>query len=657
MLRQTFAHYIDKAISFIAVFSLLFAAIVGVWLLFPGSNPETATKWFLAPYHKAYLPLLAVGCSGYFYLAIRRQYKFANEASAFLISASALGTAATVRYLEAYYWAPIVLVCAIVYKIWLLVAVPRDARGVTEKARIGDQSINETPVESIRFPAVKAKVNFTNVVGMKDVKMRLLDAGDEVVSRMKKREEARNGILLYGDPGNGKTFFAEALAGELQLPIIKASFGDVVSKWIGETSESVRQIFLEAAKQAPCVLFIDEIDSLIRDRNASMSGGNSEEAKTTNILLTSLVNIREQGVVVIAATNYLDRLDGAAIREGRFDFKVEITSPDAEARSSLIKKAVSGYREIQLSAGAVAQATKRWDGFSVARIRAVVDEACRTAKNTRMTWIEYPDLQAALRITQGNQGDAIPADTPLLDAVIMPSDQLSKLTGIAHRMLNIEEIEELGGSVPTGILFYGPPGTGKTMTVRSLAKKTGWALKGISGGDLMADMKKVDEIEAFAKNNRPCIIFIDEADDVLGHRGMSGGAATALTNKLLAAIDGAKGKTPDVVWVAATNHPDSLDEAAMRGGRFTEKIEFSAPDSSTAAKLAGKWIAKTKATFAIDVTGEAVAELLDGETPANINAILQQAVNQMIERKARIGVATKVTLDDIAEARLVVTGD
>lgn len=510
--------------------------------------------------------------------------------------------------------------------------------------------------ESIIHPAVKAKINFSNVVGMADVKKRLLDAGSEVLTRMRTREEARNGIILYGDPGNGKTFFAEALAGELKLPIIKVSFGDVVSHWVGERTEKIMQVFIDAAKQAPCVLFIDEIDSLIRDRKFSLTSGDTEEPKVTNAILTSLVKIRDHGVVVVAATNFLDVLDGAAIREKRFDFKIEITAPDAEARMSLIENAVAMYKGMQLSASAISQATKRWEGFSVARILAVVDEACRTAKAAGNGVIEYTDLQMALRLTQGNQGDAIPVDTPLLDGVIMPEDQLSKLKGIAHRMKHIEEVEDLGGTVPTGILFYGPPGTGKTMTVRSLAKTTGWALKSVSGSDLMADMRKVDEIASFAKHNRPCIIFIDEADDVLGHRGMSGGSATALTNKLLATIDGANGKTPDVMWVAATNNPDSLDDAAMRGGRFTEKIGFSAPDANIASRLIAAWIAKTKASFADNVTGETAAALLDGEAPANINAILQQAVNIMIERKAQIGVATQVSLGDIEKARIVVVG-
>jgi transitional endoplasmic reticulum ATPase len=388
-----------------------------------------------------------------------------------------------------------------------------------------------------------------------------------------------------------------------------------------------------------------------------MGSGDSEEAKITNVILTSLVDIRSYGVIVVAATNYLDKLDGAAIREGRFDFKVEITSPDAEARASLINGVLLNYKGIRLSVSALSQSTKRWEGFSVARIRAVVDEACRTAKTAGNQIVDYPAMQAALRLTQGSQGDAIPPNTPLLDDVIMPDDQLSKLKGIAHRMKHIEEVEDLGGTVPTGILFWGPPGTGKTMTIRSLAKTTEWALKSVSGSDLMADMNKVDEIASFAKHNRPCIIFIDEADDVLGHRGMSGGSATALTNKLLATIDGAKGKTPDVMWVAATNNPDSLDEAAMRGGRFTEKIEFSAPDANIASRLIAAWIAKTKASFADDVTGDTAAELLDGESPANINAIMQQAVNIMIERMARIGVASNVTLDDIEQARSVVSGE
>ena len=198
--------------------------------------------------------------------------------------------------------------------------------------------------------------------------------------------------------------------------------------------------------------------------------------------------------------------------------------------------------------------------------------------------------------------------------------------------------------------------TGKTLTVRSLAKTTGWPVKVVSGSDLLSCPDKLDQIVAFARANRPCIIFLDEADDVLADRRGAVGHGSAMTNKLLAAIDGGKGKTADVLWIAATNHPDSIDEAAVRGGRFTEKIEFGAPDSDTSIQMIGDWLKKTKAPLEPSVTAAAVASILDGQTPANIVAILQQAVNQMVERRANGNHYGKVTLNDVRDAVQVVLG-
>ena len=130
----------------------------------------------------------------------------------------------------------------------------------------------------------------------------------------------------------------------------------------------------------------------------------------------------------------------------------------------------------------------------------------------------------------------------------------------------------------------------------------------------------------------------------------------SVTNKLLAAIDGSKGKVPDVMWVAATNHPDVMDSAALRGGRFTEKIEFKESDLDGAAALAEKWMKSTRANLAQELTPYAIARILDGETPANIMAILQQAVNTAIERCVLSKDKPVVMLTDIEAAKAVVLG-
>lgn len=632
--------------------AVVIVTIAALAMLLPSANPVDNSTWFMVPYKWVVLPTLFVAC------LLNVVTSFFNRPAAGLVACHAILAAIGVGALNnGWYWetGAIAICASVMYAIQYFTEEKQEkvralATSNGEDASQDDQDV----VEQVRFRATRSKVDFSRIVGMADLKRRLLDAGREIVTAQAGKKQARNGVLLYGEPGNGKTFFAEALAGELKLPLISVSNSDLASRWINNTTENVSKLFADARAQAPCVLFIDEIDSLITSREDS-GAGYEEGPRITNALLTELVDMRSHKVVIMAATNFLDKLDGAAIREGRFDFKVEVTPPDKAARTGLIKASMRDFAGVTLAPAALEQASARWDGFSVARIRAVIEEAGREAVAHKIIVIDYPALQAAMRQIQGNQGDRLPENTPHVEELTMDQAQRSKLLGIAHRMENIEEIEGLGGSVPTGVAFYGPPGTGKTLTVRALAKTTGWALISTSGSDLMATTNAIDKLVAQAKNIRPVIVFIDEADDVLGHRRGAGGVAT-VTNKLLAAIDGAKGKAPDIVWVAATNHIDEMDDAALRGGRFTEKIEFREADLEGATALADEWMRNTKAPLDEDLSLSDVAALLEGESPANIKAVLQQSVNTMIERRAHSGVESSVSIDDVIEARKVVLG-
>ncbi|MCA2999635.1 MAG: AAA family ATPase [Rhodocyclaceae bacterium] len=500
-----------------------------------------------------------------------------------------------------------------------------------------------------RFPVKSPRTKFEDVVGMRDFKTRLLVAGREVVESQRRkalaeRKPARNGILLFGAAGNGKTMFAEALAGELALGYIYVTFGDIASRWVGQTTEVAMSAFDVAEKNAPCLLFMDEIDSILGSRN--QPSASHEHTRTVNAILTRLVDIRDKGVVVVGATNYVDSLDAAAIREGRFDFKIEVPPPDELARVALLTNALEGAT-VTFDADGVKRAARRWAGFSAARLRAIAEEAGRTA-NAEKTAVDFMKLTDALRRIQGRTGYRFTEKDLTLDDLVLSQDMRKKLSGLADRMIHIEEIEELGGSVPSGVLYYGPPGGGKTVAAKALAKTAQWAFISVSGQDLVNDTTKVDKTVELAADLRPCVIMIDEAEDVLGDRSM--GMNSTLTNKLLAAIDGAGGKTPDVLWIAATNHPDSLDPAALRGGRFTEKVEFPLPDEAAIKAFVAKWKAETKAQVSPEVTSDSAALLLQGLTYANLRECLQTAINTMIGRRA-VGEKPMVTLADIETAR------
>lgn len=537
----------------------------------------------------------------------------------------------------------IVLGALITLFIMQLIDGPAKAR--TMQLRGSDMQQSQREEVAIRYTATLSSVSFADVAGMSEVKGTLLAAAREIVAA-KGGAKVRNGMLLSGKPGNGKTFMAEALAGELKLPIISVSFGDMASKWVNDTTENVIQLFRDARRQAPCVLFIDEIDSMIANRSGMSS--DQEGPRTTNAILTELVKIRQSGVVLVAATNFIDRLDPAAIREGRFDFKIEVTPPDEAARRHLITR----KSHSAISEETIETAVRRWEGFSVSRIAATMEEANRMVKPIGGT-ISFQVLQGALRKVQGRKGH-IPENTPSINELTLGKDSRQRLLALAKRMDKIMEIEAMGGSVPRGLLFYGPPGTGKTLTARALAKTANWAFISVSGMDFISDPKKIDSVMEEASELRPCVVFIDEADDVFRDRRYAGNAT--VTNKLLAAMDGAGGRVPDVLFIAATNHPDAMDSAALRGGRFTEKIEFHLPDAGTLVEFLTKWKAASKASTASNLSLEWVAERLAGNSMANVNEILQMAVNNAIARLQEGEDKPVIDLADIDSAVETVQG-
>ncbi len=216
----------------------------------------------------------------------------------------------------------------------------------------------------------------------------------------------------------------------------------------------------------------------------------------------------------------------------------------------------------------------------------------------------------------------------MIDELAANPDTQEHLLSLARRMQDIAEIEALGGTVPKGVLFYGPPGSGKTFAVQSLAKTAGWAMLSTSGAELLARPDRIDEIIEKAADIRPCIVFIDEADDALQDRRAT--FNSHVTAKVLTAVDGCSSTAPDVMFVAATNLPDVIDDAAKRGGRFGEKVEFSPPDRATRIKFARTWQAALKVRFADEVNVEWLADTLAELSIANLKEVLQQSVNRVI---------------------------
>ncbi len=222
---------------------------------------------------------------------------------------------------------------------------------------------------------------------------------------------------------------------------------------------------------------------------------------------------------------------------------------------------------------------------------------------------------------------------------------------IVARLRDAGRTERMGGSLPSGVLFHGAAGTGKTSAAMALAKECGWAFFTVAGPDLVGDRERLSRIYTEAKDARPAIVFIDEAEDLLRTRQFS--ATPELTNKLLSLMDGAQEKVPDVVFVAATNHVEEVDPALLRAGRFTDKVMFAAPAPDAIPRFVAEWIKRKNVALEPGLDAFDIAAMLDGQTIASIEGTLQYAVDRAIYLQGE-GDSVVLKVDDLRTACTVV---
>lgn len=489
--------------------------------------------------------------------------------------------------------------------------------------------------------------DFRQIVGMDDFKKKLLDAGSESVSP----QMDRNGILLHGTPGNGKTLYAKALAGEMGLEFI--AIEKVMSKWVGEESESIFNQLNEAINRAPCVIFLDEADSILGTRSESgRSAHVSETNAIVNRLLTYLVDYRKYGVVFVAATNFIDMIDPAIRRPGRFDFVFEVPNPDEKARAGLLYKGLEKHvPDVMVKNGVIKSLAKRWNGFSTATLLGVPAIAPQYMRDTRKTELDFDDFMAMLRRQQG-LANRVPETTKSFKDMSYPEGQGQAIKNLISRMDKSFEIEESGGAAPSGVLFYGDPGTGKTETARMIAKETKWAFFPVAGADLARDPDQIERVLEKVRNARPAVIFIDEADDLLGDRANS--QYKAATNKLLEAMDGPLGRMNDLLWIASTNFVEASDAAVVRSGRFTEKVKFNKPGDSSLLEFAKTFFADPKRDAVMDVSWDEVGNVLRGCSIADAQGILMQAWNLTLTARGGVDKTNPVRIEALVAARSMI---
>ena len=496
--------------------------------------------------------------------------------------------------------------------------------------------------------------DFSDVGGMEALKEEVRDTVGLVLQDPDDAERYGiewNGILLHGPPGVGKTFFARAIAGEYGLSLMHVSTGDLIGGIQGQSAQNIDKAFKTAAQNLPCLLFFDEFDSIAQRRD---NNPDQEARRTVNQLLTSLEAYRdERRLLVMAATNDVSHLDPAVIRPGRFDRQIRIDLPDAKAREAIFRAELD---DRPAAAGIeLGELVRRTEGMTPAAIEKVVEtaalevfrEATESGQNLEL---DGAHLLAAIERYGGQDRPLVEHwtwDSLILDPAIKA--QLQQLQAVIE---DPESAVRFGVEPPTGLLLAGPPGTGKTSVAKVLAAQAKCSFYPISGADVISKWvgeseRNIRQLFERARANRPSIVFIDEIDAIAGSRGQVE-THDSHVNQLLSEIDGVSGQR-GVFVVGATNRPDQLDPALLRGGRLSRTVVLGLPDEEARRALLCLMTARMP-TVGVDV--EQLARDTDGLSPADLKGLCQEAALAAMARTSgsQEGQAPAVRHEDFAEA-------
>ena len=458
--------------------------------------------------------------------------------------------------------------------------------------------------------------------------------------------EAPKGVLLHGPPGTGKTLLAKAVANETNSNFFTIGGPEIMSKYHGESEERLRNVFQEAEKNAPSIIFIDEIDSIAPKRE-EVTG--EVERRIVAQLLSVMDGMKSRGkVVVIAATNRVDSIDPALRRPGRFDREIEIGVPNRDGRLEVLEIHTRGMpldKDVDLQRLADIS-----HGFVGADLQALAKEAAMRALRRVLPEINLSgesvsvDILRKIIVRMQDFMDVIKETEPSAMREVfveVPDIKWEDIGGLSTIKQELQEAVEwplkyLGvftyadATPPKGILLYGPPGTGKTLMAKAAANESEANFISIKGPELLSKWvgeseKGVREIFRKARQAAPCIIFFDELDAIAPTRGDHGDSHVTerVISQFLTEMDGLEILT-NVVVIGATNRPDIIDPALLRPGRFDRILYVPPPDRESRVQIIK--IHTKKKPLAEDVNIEELADKTDGYTGADIASLSSAAV-------------------------------
>ena len=459
--------------------------------------------------------------------------------------------------------------------------------------------------------------------------------------------EPPKGVLLYGPPGTGKTLLAKAVANESGAYFISVNGPEFLSKFYGESEANLRKIFEEAEKNAPAIIFFDEIDAIAPKRE-EVTG--EVERRIVATLLSLMDGLKSRGkVIVIAATNRPNDIDPALRRPGRFDREIEVPVPDRNGRLEILKihtRNMPLAKDVNLE-----EIADKTHGFVGADLMALCKEAAMSALRRVLPEIrdklkegeEVPkevleklvvtkqDFENALRVVEPSAMREVLVEVPKVkweDIGDLEEVKKTLREMVEWPLKYRESFERLGIQPPKGILLYGPPGCGKTLLAKAVATESGANFIAVKGPELLSKWfgeseKRVRDLFKKAKQVAPCIIFFDEIDALAPRRGIGMHEATErIVAQLLTEISGIE-EVKNVVLIAATNRPDLVDPALLRPGRLDKLVFIPPPDEK--GRLEILKVHTRKVPLAKDVNLEELAKRTEGYSGADLEALVREA--------------------------------
>lgn len=524
------------------------------------------------------------------------------------------------------------------------IVVSTQPHGVVRLTEQTDLEVSKTPMEvKVSAPMVR----YEDIGGMKEEVEKVREMIElpmkHPVLFEKLGIDPPKGVLLHGAPGTGKTLLAKAVASETQSHFILINGPEIMDKFYGESEKKLRDIFEEAQKNAPSIIFIDEIDSIAPKREETRG---EVERRVVAQLLTLMDGMTSRGnVIVIAATNRVDAIDPALRRPGRFDREIEIRVPDKSGRRDILTIHTRGMPladDVNLD-----EIVSSTNGFVGADISALAREAAMSALRRILPEIdldrEIPtDIIEKLKVERGDFINALKNVEPsaLREVLVyIPTVKWDDIGGLENIKQALKEAVEwplkfperykkMGVRTPKGVLMFGPPGCGKTLLAKAAATESEANFISIKGPEVFSKWvgeseKKIREIFKKARQTSPTIIFFDEMDAIAPVRGTGTGSRVTETvlNQILTEVDGIE-SLDNVIVIGATNRPDILDPALLRPGRFDSIIFVGPPDRDAVYEILK---IHTKNMPLADVDLKTLSEKLEGYTGADIEGVCREA--------------------------------